>query len=151
MSERIIIEIDDTQLQVALALTHELSNVSKKITRGKSLDLALPSINRELRVMLGQLPGMRNVVQLYFLVRRQERAYRIATDASIKPELGMMPLLLGTLANVLILWGQVKIALDRLKRQEDEFKNFVMKTRNLTLEEFDRERVLWKYYLKGQP
>ena len=151
MSERIIIEIDDTQLQVALALTHELSNVSKKITRGKSLDLALPAINRELRVMLGQLPGMRNAVQLYFLVRRQERAYRIATDASIKPELGMMPLLLGTLANVLILWGQVKIALDRLKRQEDEFKNFVMKTRNLTLEEFDRERVLWKYYLKGQP
>lgn len=71
----------------------------------------LPSINRELRILLGHIPGMRELMRQYFNIKRLERG---VTAASV---------LQGYLAIVvaLILTVQTLQARDKKREQELEF------------------------------
>jgi len=144
MTERIVIEIDDSQLDSVLGRLETVSTVAKATTGSTNLAQSLPTINRNMRVILGQLPGMREVMQAYFRLRWELQEYS-------EGGLAGMGFLLSTIATIIILKKELEQFLKRLKRDRDEFERFVMKSRRLTKEEFDRERVLWKYYLKGQP
>ena len=141
MTERIIVEIDDSQLDSVLGRLQTVSSVAKATTGSTRLDQRLPTINREMRVILGQLPGMREVIQGIFLARRELRGISI----------GGISFWMATVANVLILLREIGVMRRRLERERAEFERFVMKSRGFTKEEFDRERVLLKYSLKGQP
>ena len=144
MTERIIIEIDDSQLIAVVANLRTVSSVAKATTGSTNLAQSLPTINRNMRVILGQLPGMREAMQAYFRLRWEVQEYSKAGLAS-------GGFLLTTIATIIILKTEVDQFLKKLKREREEFERFVMKSRGLTKEGFDRERVLWKYYLKGQP
>ena len=144
MSERIIIEIDDSQLDSVLGRLQTVSTVAKATTGSTNLADRLPTINREMRVILGQGPGMRQLIQGIFLARRELRGFD-------KGGIGGMPFWLASVANVLILLREIGIMRRRLERERAEFERFVMKSRGFTKEEFDRERVLLKYSLRGQP
>ena len=141
MTERIIVEIDDSQLDSVLGRLQTVSSVARATTGSTRLDQRLPTINREMRVILGQVHGMREVVQGIFLARRELRGI----------SLGGMSFWLATVANILILLREIGEIQRKLERERAEFERFVMKSRRLTKEEFDRERVLLKYSLKGQP
>ena len=141
MSERIIVEIDDSQLDSVLGRLQTVSTVAKATTGSTRLDQRLPTINREMRVILGQLPGMREAIQGMFLVRRQLRGIA----------LGGPSFWLAIITNILILLGEIGQIQRKLERERAAFERFVMRSRGFTKEEFDRERVLLKYSLKGQP
>ena len=142
--ERIIIDIDDSQLDSVLARLNTVSAVAKSTTGSSRLDLKLPTINREMRVILGQLPGMRQVIQGIFLARREMRGFA-------KGGFGGVSFWMATVANVLILLREIGVMRRRLEREQREFERFVMQSRRFTKQEIQREQVLWKYYLKGQP
>ena len=144
MTERIIVEIDDSQLDSVLGRLQTVSSVAKATTGSTRLDQQLPAINREMRVILGQQPGMRQVIQGIFLARREMRGFA-------KGGFGGVSFWMATVANVLILLREISVIQRKLERERYEFERFVMKSRGLTKEGFDRERILWKYYLKGQP
>ena len=72
--EPIIIEIDDSQLDAALMKLDLLGTKASGILGGggrggKKLDTVLPGINRELRLILGQVPGMREAMRYYFILK----------------------------------------------------------------------------------
>ena len=148
MSERIIVEIDDSQLNAVLTKLNTVSVVAGQTIGGRTIggrgtELAsyLPAINRELRVILGQLPGMSEAIRMYFRLKRLERGI----------SLGGANLWLSIVATTIILFQEYQQMIRELKRQQEEFRRFVMRNRQLTKEEFERERVIWKYNLKGQP
>ena len=141
MTERIIVEIDDSQLDSVLGRLNQVSSVAKATTGSSNLADKLPTINREMRVILGQLPGMRQAIQALFLARRQLRGIA----------LGGPSLWLAIIANILILLREIGVMRRRLERERQEFERFVMRSRGFTKQELQRERALWKYYLKGQP
>ena len=141
MTERIVIEIDDSQLDSVLARLTTVSTVAKATTGSTNLADRLPTINREMRIILGQWPPMRQVIQGIVLARRELRGLSI----------GGVSFWMATVANVLILLREIGVMRRRLEREQREFERFVMQTRGFTKEELKRERVLLKYSLKGQP
>lgn len=141
MSERIVIEIDDSQLDSVLGRLTQVSSVAKATTGSTRLDTKLPSINRELRLILGQLPGMRDAIAAYFRLRRVERGIAV----------GGASFWLTIIATGLVIMRGLQQMQKKLERERRDFERFVMKSRGFTREELDRERQIWKYYLKGQP
>jgi len=141
MTERIIVEIDDSQLDSVLGRLETVSSVAKATTGSTRLDQRLPTINREMRVILGQLPGMRQVIQGIFLARRELRGFSI----------GGISFWMATIANVLIILREIGVMRRRLERERQEFERFVRRSRGFTQAQLEREQTLWKYYLRGQP
>lgn len=70
----------------------------------KFAKMDLPTVNREMRVLLGQVPGARQAIQYYFRLRRLQRAAELATGAT--PAFG--PLWITILATAVILLTQVQ-------------------------------------------
>lgn len=158
MTERIIIEIDDHQLDLVLQKLDAVGTISNRLLGGgtggggkQPLGRVLPGINRELRVLLGQIPGMRNAMQGYFMLTRGERAYRKFISPDYTRMEGLTAVALTTAASMIILIQRVQQVIKQMKDEEERFMRFVMQARQLTRQEFERDRVLQRYYLKGQP
>ena len=152
--EQIIIAIDASQLK---ALRLELGLIEKKAAktfgRGKRLDRILPSINRDLRLILGQIPGMRPVMQAYFAYGlRPERgwAYYKKALAEGNPAL-MMNVYLVAIATVMRLWMDIQRYLKKIKEEERKYELSIRRARGWTREEFTRGTKEWENYLKGLP
>jgi hypothetical protein len=147
MSEEIIISIDDSQLDAALIKMDLLGQMATKaVGRGRSLDYTLPTINRELRVILGRLPGMREAIQLLFRARRLERGLLLRAAGE-----GSMSLYLTLIATALVLIQQIQAHQRRLERAQRDYENRIRRARGWTQEEFIRGRRDWENYLKGLP
>jgi hypothetical protein len=147
MSEEIIISIDDSQLDAALIKMDLLGQMATKaVGRGRSLDYTLPTINRELRVILGRLPGMREAIQLLFRARRLERGLLLRAAGE-----GSMSLYLTLIATALVLIQQIQMHQKRLERAQRDYENRIRRARGWTQEEFIRGRRDWENYLKGLP
>ena len=145
--ERVIIEIDDSQLDVALIKLDLLGQqATKVIGRGTKLTSALPSINREARLILGQLPGMREAIQLLFRAKRLERGLLLRAAGE-----GSMGLYLTLIATAIILIKQIQMHQKRLERAQRDYENRIRRARGWTQEEFVRGRRDWENYLKGLP
>ena len=159
MTERIIVEIDASELELVLLKLETISDLTKDLFggagggggRGRSLGTVLPGINRELRLIVGRVPGMRIVMHGYFALTRGKRAYRKFVSPDYSRHEGTMAVALTAAATVLLLVQRVQQMIKEIERQEEKFRLFVMQSRNFTRGEFERENVLWKYYLKGQP
>jgi len=147
MTERIVIEIDDSQLISVLNNLNTVSVVAKSTFggtvggKGTELGSYLPAVNRELRVILGQLPGMTEAIRIYYRLKRLERG----------AALGGANLWLSIIATTIILLQEINQVRRQIERDKQAFERFVRKNRSLTKEEFKRDRVLQRYYLKGQP
>ena len=143
MTERIIVEIDDSQLKAVIANLTTVSVVAQRTIGGTGTELSsyLPAINRELRVILGQLPGMTEAIRMYYRLKRLERG----------AALGGANLWLTIIATTIILLQEINKVRRQIERDKQAFERFVRKNRALTKEEFKREQVLQRYYLKGQP
>ena len=144
--EPIIIEIDDSQLDVALMKLDLLGTKASGIIGGggrggQKLDTALPGINRELRLILGRIPGMREAMQYYFRLKRLERGMA----------LGGAQFYLTIIATALVLIKELQEQQRRTERRKVELEMMIRKYRGWTQEEFERNMEAWKAYSRGLP
>ena len=148
MSEdEIIINIDDSQLTNLLVKMDLLEKSAvKTIGRGAKFTSALPSVNRELRVLLGRIPGMREAVQLLFRAKRLERGLALKKLGE-----GSEQLFLSILATAIILIQTIDMHQKRVERTQKEYERLLRRSRGWTQEELVRGRQEWENYLKGFP
>jgi len=141
--ERIIVTIDDSQLQ---AYRTTLNLVAVKTVRtfgGKAPDLAkrLPRLNRELRIILGRLPGMRQLLSLYTRAERMERGLI----------LGGFEMYLAAITTLLVLIRQWQMHQKRIEQETRKYELMVRRARGWTHEEFVKGTKEWENYLRGLP
>jgi len=141
-ADTIKVIIDDTDLDKAImkvqqvvALTNEATNTG---LGGRAGAKGLPGINRELRLILGQVPGMREAIQVYFRLSRMVRGY----------EAGNINLLLTVVATTILVLKQIQERQKRIERQQQEYDRWIMKERGLTKEGYDKLMKTWEIEFK---
>lgn len=146
--EPIIIEIDDSQLDAALLKMNLLGQTAKKTIGGRERELAsaLPRINREMRLILGRLPGMRQAIQLVFRARRLERGILLQ-----KLGAGSTQFYLALIATTIILLQQMQRYRQQIERETKRYELMVRRARGWTHEEFVKGTKEWENYLRGMP
>ena len=131
-SDVIKVTIDDSELDAALAKIQQIVTLSAEATgtgagaTGGGVT-GLPGINRELRLILGQLPGMREAIQVYFRLSRAMRGF----------QKGDMALYLTVLATAILVFKQAIIYYERIKREEREYGEFIRRERKLSKREYE--------------
>jgi len=177
MTERLKIEVDDAELDAAIAkLKQALSlsqttlgtpNINKgmktvakstgqlqftlrpvtsqmELLRYKMGTLGvddMPGLNREMRIILGQIPGMREAMRLYFNVKRLGRGVAGAD----------MQLTLSLLATGLLL---LKFVLDqqrRIEQKQRNYESFIRRERGVSSKQWKTEKDYWMSYLRSSP
>ena len=106
----------------------------------------LPSINRELRLISGQIPGVRGLISAYFRLKRVQ----MGLGKFIETGEGLS-LSLSLIATAIIL---VKWAIERQKnieRQQQDYELFIRRERGWTAQEFDKGRANWEEFYRGMP
>ena len=149
MSEdRIFIDIDDGGQLDSYLIKLDLATqqATKIVGRGKRLDRVLPSINRDMRIILTQMPGMREAVRLLNRARILEQGVLLRQAGE-----GSLRLYLSVIATAILLIQEIKIHQKRLERAQREYENRIRRARGWTQEEFIRGRRDWENYLKGLP
>jgi len=150
--EPIIIVIDDSQLDAAIMKLDVLGSKASDIIGGggrggKKLNTVLPGINRELRLILGQVPGMRDAMRYYFALKRLERA-----KAHMDLGLGaIMPAYLAIWATAIILIREILRLQRKTEQQKKELEMMIRKSRGWTHEEYERGRAEWEEYNRSMP
>lgn len=144
--EPIIIEIDDSQLDVALLKLDLLGTKASSIIGGagrggEKLDTMLPGINRELRLILGQIPGLRQAMMYYFRIKRLERGMAV----------GGTQFYLTIIATAIILIRELQKHQRNLERQKVDLEMLIRKSRGWTHDEYERGRSQWEEYTKRMP
>ena len=149
--EPIIIEIDDTQLDVALIKLDLLGAKTAGLFGGggkggsKRLTSVLLTVNRELRLILGRVGGMRQVMQTLFALRRLERGKHYL-------KLGdTFPALLTAVATAAILITTLQQHMQRVKKNQDDYERLIRRARGWTHDEFVRGQNEWQEYRKSMP
>jgi len=151
--ERIVVRVDDTEVDMAIAKLKQavtLATTSFPVASGELSDFAsfwdkigkdmkaveaetgfsvkdLPSINREQRILLGQIPGMRQAMRLYFNVKRLGRGL----------EAGGISLYLSVAVTALMIALAVLDAQKNIQRKQLEYDAFLRRERGLSLLEFN--------------
>lgn len=106
----------------------------------------LPGINRELRLIVGQVPGMRQVMQYYFRLKRLQRGVGKLTELNT-----MLPLALSLIATAIILFQEAQRWNERIERREKEYEMMIRRYRGWSETEFDKNMETWELYSRGIP
>ena len=179
---RIVIDVDDTALQVYIAELRQAINLSQQalgttsITRGISttkkqaddlvfslipvtgeMDIltyqvaqlgltSLPGINRELRLILGQIPGMSALMRQYFNLKRVQRGlgkFLVSAEG--------LPLTLSLIATAILLLKSVMDYQKNIERQQRDYEVFIARERGWTHQEFVKGRANWEEFYRSLP
>lgn len=170
MTERIKIEIDDRELDVALAKLDTLILKSRtalgtaKVAEGAKttafyfkdfwiladkveeveatglLD-QLPTINREMRLILGQVPGLREAMAIWFRIRRLARGV----------DVGDTTLLLTIIATAILLIRAVIERQQMMERNQQRYDTFIRRSRDLTVEEYKKLTGTRQSFWRSRP
>jgi len=148
--ETIIIEIDDSQLDAVRMKLGLMEQTAKKVTGKSNLSEGLPGINREMRLILGRFPGMRQVIQAYFRIKRIERiglefGSPKALLASATSFQGILTLVATTLILVQWLMNQEK----ERKKADKQLRAFIMRERGLNKEGYTQVLSNWQKSMRG--
>ena len=164
--DSIKVEIDDTELdahlaklQMAMSLSSQAFGTKDVLKGAKSskqeikelregLDIAtmlneqnLPGINRELRLILGQLPGARQAIQAYFRLKRLVRGF----------DIGGWQMYVTLIATAIIILKAVMEHQKKIERRQQEYENYIRKERGLTKEQYDSLMKTWQSYFRSSP
>lgn len=141
--ERIIIEIDDSQLQnfrLQLGLIEQQA-VKTIGGRGKTFESVLPSITREMRIIATQLPGLNKANRLLFDVKRLERGMF----------LGGTDKWLSIIATMVLFLSTVLRYQQDLQREEKRYERLIRSYKDLSHAEFQILRKQEKAAHRGWP
>lgn len=102
----------------------------------------LPGVNRELRLILGQIPGMRNLVTSYFRLKRIQRSVGIAIEdeTSLGSALLQPQMVLTLIATAILLIQSIATYYKRLKIEERNYERLIRSYKELSHKEFTRIR-----------
>ncbi len=145
--ERIIVEIDDSQLDAALMKLDLLGSKASEALGGGTgggaakLGTTLPGINRELRLILGQMPGLRQAMRYYFRIKRLERGVA----------LGGTQFYLTIIATAIVLIRQIQQQQQRNERQQRDYERLIRRARGWTHNEYMHGQAEWQEYRKSMP
>lgn len=106
----------------------------------------LPGINREARILLGQVPGMRAALNVYFRMRRVMHGYNQYLEGE-----GLGQLYLTLAATAVLLLHQVLELQRKYKQEQEASMILIQRERNLTHDQFVSLQKNWKSYRRGQP
>jgi len=107
----------------------------------------LPSLNRELRLILGQVPGMREAIWTYFRFKRVYGQLAKSIEAGA-PTLGLYLTAIATLILV------VKYLMDRQRKMEQrqqQYETFIRRQRGWTYTEYTRLIGEHESYFRSSP
>jgi len=107
---------------------------------------SLPGVNRELRLILGQAPGMRSVITSYFRLKRLQRSLGqfITTGESLN-------LTLTLIATAIILLKSAINYQQNIERQQQDYELFIRRERGWTAQEFVKGRANWEEFYRSMP
>jgi hypothetical protein len=142
---RIIIELDDSQLSAALIKLGTIKTESKATLGDESLYRAMPHIDRNMRVILSRIPGMREAIQYY------NRLLWIQKGIEAIPSGGYFLLIMTLIATTLILMDKITRLQEQIRRQQEELERRIRKARDWSHEDYVRNTKMWEEYLKGEP
>jgi len=181
--ERIIIDIDDSSVDIAIAKLQMYLSLSQQslgtrnviqgakktqrateqlqfrlipvtdemaVLRYRLAQLGmkdLPSLNREMRVILGTIPGMRQAMQGYFGFKREYTAI----GATIETGVVGPGLILATLTTIILLLRTFESQMKRIRQKQQEQDRWIRRTTGMYREEYDRKRKLWEHYARSKP
>lgn len=99
----------------------------------------LPGINRELRLILGQIPGVRTLISDYFRLKRIQRSVGIATEEAkvLRDVLTHPQFILTMVATLILMMKAVATYMERAKREKREYEEFLRREKGLTRREFE--------------
>ena len=138
--ETIIIAIDDAELQSVMATMRPVTSQLEKL-QYQIGTTDLPSISRNVRIILSRVPGMRDALRLY--TRLEQTQIGIARGG-IHPYLAI-------LTTILVLYRQIDIATKRMERREREYESRISKARGFTPSQYRAQMDRWEEYTKGMP
>lgn len=151
--ERIVIRVDDAEVDMAIAKLKQamtMATTSFPVASGELSDFAafwdkigkdmrtveaetgfsladLPSINREARILLGQLPGLRSLMRAYFNIKRLGRGL----------EAGGLELYMSIAVAAILIATSVLNAQKRMEQKQVEYDAFLRREKGLSLLEFN--------------
>ena len=138
--ETIIIHIDDAELENVIATLRPVtSNLEKIQYQIGTTDL--PSISRNLRILLSRIPGMREALRLY--TRLEQTQVGIAR--------GGIHSYLAIFTTILVLLRQVQQYQRRIERREQQYEARISRARGFTPSEYRAQMDRWEEYTKGMP
>ena len=101
----------------------------------------IPTINREVRILLGQVPGMRSGMRVFFNLRRLLRGF----------DVGDMQLALSVLAVAVILMKWLIQRQATLERQEQQHEALIRRERGLTHDQYLNLMTEWQGFYRRRP
>ena len=106
----------------------------------------LPGVNRELRLILGQAPGMRSLIMAYFRIKRLQRGLGqfVETGASLNLSLTLI-------ATAIILLKSAISYQQNIERQQRDYEMFIRRERGWTHQEFVKGRNESEEFYRSLP
>ena len=138
--ETIIIEIDDVELETAIATLRPVTGQLEKIQYQLGTT-DLPSINRNLRIILSRIPGMRVALRLY---TRLEQTQLGIARGGIHPYMAV-------LTTLLVLYREISMMMKKIERREKDYEMMVRRYRGFSHDEYESEMERWKLYNRSIP
>ena len=138
--ETIIIEIDDAELETVIATMRPVTSQLEKLQYQMGTT-DLPSINRNLRIILSRVPGMREALRLY---TRLEQTQLGITRGGIHPYMAVI-------TTLLILYREISMMMKKIERREKEYEMMVRRYRGFSHDEYEAEMETWKLYSRSIP
>lgn len=181
--ERIIIDVDDTAVDMAIAklqtylslsqmslgdanvvrgakkakrkteelkftlipVTDEMERLRYRLARLGMRDL--PSLNREMRVILGTIPMMRQAMWAYFGFKREytQIGKAIALGA-ISPNL-----IIASIVTLILLMRGIEAQIKKMRQRQQEYDRWIRRTTGMYRDEYDRKLKIWEHYARSKP
>jgi len=109
----------------------------------------LPSLNREARVILGTIPGMRDAMRSYFAAKREYSAIGVAiTEGAI---VGMPGLIIATITTLILLVRGLERRMMMMRQRQMENRRWIRQVMGMSREEYKRQLKLWEHYARSNP
>jgi len=143
--DTIVVNIDDSQLAAVELRLNMLGVEAVAITGSKNLERTLPAIDRNMRLILGRIPGMRQLMQAYFRLAWIERGVQKI------PEEGYLPLSLTLLATLVLLVKANEARIKKLERLELRREMWIKKERGITHEQYLELMEKWQVEFRRVP
>ncbi len=125
-SDVIKVTIDDSELDAALAKIQQIVALSEEATATAGATggdvKGLPGINRELRLILGQIPGMRQAIQVYFRLSRMVRGFQA----------GDVQMYLTLIATAILVLNQIMSYQKRVEQERKQYEAWVRRERKIS-------------------
>jgi len=110
----------------------------------------LPSLNREMRVMIGLLPGGRQAAQAYFRFKREYAAVGEIIGAGMTGP-AVMGLILTTITTLILVVRTIENQIKRMQQRQREHDRWVRGVMGMSREEYKRQLKLWEHYARSNP